>query len=329
MTLNKSTSPITVRSMTEGALMAAIATLLGIIGIYIPVLSFVTGLFWAIPIILLIMRHDIRLGVMGVVVAGGLISILAGPVQAILLVVNLGGMAIAYGYCFKKNLSPMKALLLGTLITAVSTAATIVLSAFVANLPISQWISEIKIAVDEAFKTYENMGIMERMLPEGISPEQYKQQIFQMIDTLLPGAYITASMGVALVNYLIARKILRRLRYEIPDMPPFREWHFPWVIVWGIIGGLGCLLLGNHLGHRLLILIGQNILYIYYPLLLISGISVVVFYWKSYRLTPPMKALIIIGIIMFSHIIFMLLLVVGLFDPLFDYRRFIRTGAEQ
>jgi uncharacterized protein YybS (DUF2232 family) len=325
----KSASPITVGALTEGALMAAIAALLGIIGIYIPILSFVTGLFWTIPIILLIMRHDIRLGVMGLVVTGGLISILAGPVQAILMVVNLGGMALAYGYCFKEKLSPMKALLLGTLITAVSTAATLVLSAFVANLPISQGILEMKMTIDQAFKTYENMGILDQILPQGVSAEQYKEQIFRMIDTLLPRAYITASMGVALVNYLIARKILRRLRYEIPDMPPFREWHLPWVIVWGVIGALGFLLAGNHFEHRLLVLIGQNILYIYYPLLLISGISVAVFYWKSYQPTPPIKALIIIGIIMFNHIIFILLLLIGLFDPLFDYRRFIRAGAEK
>lgn len=315
---------ISVRALTEGALMATLAALLGIIGIYIPVLGVVTNLVWTIPIILLIMRHNMKLGIMGLVVTGLIISILAGPVRSILFLVNMGGMALIYGYCFKKGLSPMKALLFGTIIAAVSSAATLLLSAFVANLPISQWIENIKLAINEGFQVYEKMGMMEKILPEGVTPEQYKDQFFHMIETLLPGVFVAASMGSALINYLVARKFLQRLKYEIPEMPMFRDWHFPWQIVWGVILGLVLLLSGNYFHYGFLTLVGQNILYIYYPVLLVSGISLLVFLWKNNYLTGFMRVIIIMAVFLFGGVFFMMLILVGLFDPLFDYRRFFQ-----
>lgn len=328
MIAEKTGSGVSVRALTEGALMAAMAAVLGIIGIYIPVLAFVTGLFWSIPIILLVMRHSIKVGLMGLVVAGTLISFVAGPVQALLLVVNLGGMAIAYGCCFKKKQPPIKTLLIGTVIAALSTAATVILSSFVANLPITHMISQFKGVVDEAFDMYRQMGVLDKILPEGMTPDQYKEQIYKMIETLLPGAFVAGSMGAALINYLIARKILKRLKYRIPEMPPFSNWHFPWYIVWGVIAALGLLLLGKYLQNQIMVLAGQNILYIYYPLLLISGLSVAVYYWKAYQPSGALKILIIFGVIMFINVVFFMILVVGLFDPLFDYRRFARGNKD-
>ncbi|MEL7567635.1 MAG: YybS family protein [Dehalobacterium sp.] len=327
MSYQEEEAKVSVRALTEGALMAALAALLGIIGIYIPVLGMVTNLVWSIPIILLIMRHSMKLGLMGLAVTGLLISILAGPVQSILFLVNMGGMALIYGYCFKKGLSPMKALLFGTIIAAVSTASTILLSAFVANLPISQWITDLKLAINEGFQVYEKMGMMEKMLPKGVTPEQYKEQFFHMIETLLPGVFVAASMGSALVNYLVARKFLRRLKYEIPEMPMFRDWHFPWQIVWGVILGLGLLLSGNYSQNSILTLVGQNILYIYYPVLLVSGISFVVFLWKNDFLTGFMRAMIIMAAFLFNAFFLMVLVLIGLFDPLFDYRRLFQKRS--
>jgi uncharacterized protein YybS (DUF2232 family) len=269
-----------------------------------------------------------KIGIMGLVVTGLLISILAGPVQSILFLVNMGGMALIYGYCFKKGLSPMKALLFGTIIAAISTASTFLLSAFVANLPVSQWIANIKLAINEGFQVYEKMGMMEKILPEGVTPEQYKDQLILMIETLLPGAFVAASMGMALINYLVARKFLQRMKYEIPEMPMFRDWHFPWQIVWGVILGLVFLLSGNFFNYGILTLVGQNILYIYYPVLLVSGVSLLVYLWKNNFLSSFMRIIIIMSVFLFGSFIFMMLILVGLFDPLFDYRRFFRVKEE-
>jgi len=325
VTLQHENSGITVRALTEGALMAAVAALLGIIGIYLPVLALFTNLFWAIPIILVIMRQNMRLGVMSLVVAGALISLLAGPVQGLLLIVNLGGMALAYGYCFRHRLSPLRALLIGTVTAALSTAATFILSSAVANLPLNQFLVQINQVMDETFKIYREMGVLDKMLPPGMTAQQYQQQMMDMLRLLLPGLFIAAAMAMALINYLIARKILIRLKYEIPPMPAFRDWHFPWYVVWGVILALACWLAGRYLEMPVLTQIGQNILYIYSFLLLISGLSVIVYFWHHHGLAPAMKAVAIIGFLMFFAFSIYFLMMVGLFDPLFDYRRFAKA----
>ena len=324
MTVQQGNSGITVRALTEGALMAALAGLLGVIGIYVPVLSVLTNLVWAIPIILVIMRQSMRLGVMSLAVAGMLISLFAGPIQGVLLLVNLGGMALAYGYCFKYQLSPLRALLIGTVTAAISTVATIILSSAVANLPLNQFMVEITQAMDQVFKMYREMGVLDKILPPGVTAAQYQAQMITMLKILIPGAFVAAAMIMALINYVIARKILIRLKYEIPAMPPFRDWHFPWYVVWGVILALSCWLSGRYLNNSVLTSIGQNILYIYSFLLLISGLSVAVFFWKNHGLAPSMKALAIIGLVMFASFAFYFLMIIGLFDPLFDYRRFAK-----
>lgn len=320
---------ITTRALAEGAIMASIAGLLGIIGIYIPVLSLLTGLVWAIPIILLVMRHNLRLGFMGLLVSGGLISILAGPVQGVLLLVQLGGIGLLYGYCFKHRFHPVKTMLWGTVIAAISTAATIVLSAFIADLPIVQWITDMKMAFDEAINLYEKIGILDRILPPGSTPEQFKQSMHFMIDTFIPGAFVAGSMVAAFINYVIAGKVLRRLKYEIPELPPFREWHFPWYIIWGIILALGFLLAGKKYENQLIINISLNILYIYFPILLVSGLAVAVFYLHKYKLSPVVKGIIIFASLAYLNVVMMILLVIGLFDPLIDYRRLAQAKKDQ
>lgn len=324
MNYPESQGKISVRALTEGALMTALAVLFGIIGIYIPALEAFTRLLWTIPFIMLIMRHNFQIGLMGVVVTGVLITFIAGPVKGILLLVNMGGIALLYGYCFKNHVSPMKTVLIGTVVSALSSVATITLSLYLTNLDIGLLVSAFSNAIDELIKLYRETGVLDKLLVNGMTPEQFKEGIMNLVKAILPGVIIAGSMIITLLNYLLARTILKRLKYEIPDMPMFRDWHFPWYIVWGVIFGLGLLVIGNHFQYPVLRIIGQNILYIYYPILLVSGISFVVFLWKNHYLTGLMRVVVILSIFMFSNVFFMALLCVGLFDPLFDYRRFFR-----
>lgn len=316
-------SNLTVSALTDGAMMAALAALFGIMGIYIPVLGIFTGLVWAIPIMLLVMRHNLKLGIMGLVVAGVLISIFVGPLQGILLIVNLGGMGLVYGYAFKNNISPIKTLFFGTVISALSTVATILLSSLVTNLPVTQWLTDMKLAFDEAINMYEKMGILDKALPPEVTAEEFKNQMFTFMERLLPASLVAASMFSAFINYVIAGKVLKKIGYQISGIPPFREWHFPWYIIWGVIVGLGMLVLGKHYNYEQVVLVGQNILYIYYPILVVSGISVFSYFWKTQKYARIMRFVVFGGLFLVPSAFIILVLLIGLFDPLIDYRRMV------
>ena len=58
-----------VTSMTESGLLAAITVVMALIGVYVPLLGTVAILMWPLPILILIVRHGLRWGVMAVVVS--------------------------------------------------------------------------------------------------------------------------------------------------------------------------------------------------------------------------------------------------------------------
>ena len=74
-----------VTSMTESGLLAAITVVMALIGVYVPLLGTVAVLMWPLPILVLIVRHGLRWGVMAVVVSGVLTAALVEPVVSLRL----------------------------------------------------------------------------------------------------------------------------------------------------------------------------------------------------------------------------------------------------
>lgn len=51
-----------VASLAEGALMAALAAVLVLSGYFIPPLQLLTNIVWTVPIVVLVVRQNLRLG---------------------------------------------------------------------------------------------------------------------------------------------------------------------------------------------------------------------------------------------------------------------------
>ena len=54
--------------LTESGLLSALTVILALAAVYLPVVGVVASLVWAIPIIVLVVRHGLRWGVMAVLV---------------------------------------------------------------------------------------------------------------------------------------------------------------------------------------------------------------------------------------------------------------------
>ncbi|MCL2678172.1 MAG: YybS family protein, partial [Clostridiales bacterium] len=101
---------------------------------------------------------------------------------------------------------------------------------------------------------------------------------------------------------------------------PFRNWRIPWPLVWGVILGLGLYLLGPHLNSEPLEQAGVNLLYIFSPLMFIIGLAVVSWFFKAYRVSPFLILLLIVLFIRYPGFFFIWLILLGLFDPLLNFR---------
>lgn len=311
-------------ALVEGALLAALTAMLALLGILIPPLSMVTSLVWTLPIVVVIVRRDFKTGLMATAVAGFLVFLFTGPVRAFLLFTQFGGLGLVYGYIFKRKISAGWAVFGGGLVSVISAFLTIFFSTLLLGVDYSQWGVEISASIKPTLEMYERLGLLEKMADQGITKEMLRQNLQQMarvLGILLPGIITVAAVFSAFINYLLARILLKKLRISIPPLPPFRQWRLPWYTVWGIIAGLALVLAGDYWKIKVLVIIGQNILYVYVPLLMVTGTAVVVYFYHHWRIAPLFKVLIVFLVFMYLPIAFSMVLMLGLFDPLFNYRR--------
>ncbi|MDN5345293.1 MAG: hypothetical protein PWQ18_1407 [Clostridia bacterium] len=313
-----------VAALAEGALMAALTVVLVLAGYFIPLFQFLTNIIWTVPIVVLIVRQDLRLGVMATFVSGLVIALFTGPVNAALLFSQFAALGLMYGYLFKIKARPGPTLMLGAAVALLSLLFSLFLTAKLTRLPWGGLFQELEATFNYTLEFYRRTGILERMGQQGMTPEQIQAALTSMIDLsklLLPGILISAALMAAFVNYLVAQRILLRLRLLEKGLLPFRLWQLPWYAVWGVIAGLGLWQLGDYyhldLAHR----VGVNILYIYIPLLAGNGLAAVAFIFHKLRLAPILRVGVVVFALFYLPVVLISLITLGLFDPFLSYRR--------
>jgi len=183
---------------------------------------------------------------------------------------------------------------------------------------------------DEMMITYEqvlqNMGFFETLSAQGIDPNLYMQQLTNTMSMLLPGAMIISTMLATCASYWLFGKILVALGYEHKPLPPFTEWRLSWHFVWGIIIGGFLMFLGYTRETQILYNIGTNILYVFAPLLLTTAIAVITAIKRAKGWSGMMTLMIVFFIAAFLPTSLYALILLGVFDPLVDFRaRFARS----
>ncbi len=317
----------TTRGMVEGAIAASLATILALLGYYLPPISIIVSLVWFIPIVVVVVRQSLHWGVMTLVVTTFLLMIFTNPIRGLLLVIQMGFVGLLYGYGFKNKWSPGKIIILGGLVVVMATLAAFGLTMVILGVDAVGWHQELLAQADAAIEMYRNLGLID----SAVSEEEMREvmdSFIQFITLVIPGILVTGSLMTALLNFLVVRVILRRLGEEVEPIPPFRQWQLPWYFIWGIIAGLALLLVGDYYGNQLWKTIGINILYIYFPILLLTGLTVLAHF--NHHLNIPRWIKIVLVIVLLLNFPFAMILIasIGLFDPLLNYRR-LNKGSQE
>ncbi len=316
--------PMDSKALTEGALFAALTAIFALLGLWIPPLKIVTNLIWTVPIVVVIIRHDLKIGVITTVVASALVLMMSDPVRAFFLILQFGGVGIIYGWLFKKQASPGKMIILGSLVAGLSMVLMLIFSSWMMGFDITTIDQQLKETVEPSLEMYRQMGLLERMADQGVTEQQLKQSmenLVAMFITLIPGVLIMSSIFAAVLNFLVARIIIKRLGYSVPYLPPFRKWQLPWYSIWGFIAGLAISLLGDVFSSTAVARIGHNILYIYVPFLLISGISVLVYFFKEKIKASWTRVILVFFVVLYWPVAMLMISLIGLFDPFFNWRK--------
>ena len=316
-------------TLADCGVFAALAVVLVLISTYVPLLGFAASFVWAVPVIIVVLRRGVAAGALTSLVTLVLSLVFTGPIVGVISGLTVGAFGLVYGLCFRRGASPGKTLFIGSVASGLITVIALGLSAVMTNLPISSMIQGMEDTFRAVFDQYEKMGLLAQMLPAGTTAEAYVDSLVALFRRILPGALALAAMAMAALNYIFAARILKKLKFAIKPLPPFRDWHFPWWIMWGMALVLLGYLMGKQLEGEYYLVIAQNILYIYLPLFLISGIAVMSYFFNFWRLTKGTQIVIWVLCALFISFTLPFLVLMGAVDILLDYRKYTQKVKEK
>ena len=315
------------RRIAEGALMVALSTVLGVLAFYAPLFDLFLLILYPIPLAYLIKRHNISTGLIAFVASALLLTLLLGITNAAFVILSMGAVGIWYGVAFRKNIKPIRALCVGVVLAALSTAVTTMLSLWTMGTSAADLTAYLTSYVDSTVKTLQSAGVFE-MMAGGMTATEYTQNMVNILEMLVPGMLIIVSMLEALLCYVISGYILRRLGLAVQTLPKFREWRLSWPALWGLIIALLAYIGYHYLEYQWLKTIALNILYIYYPILMITGISLLVWLRKNTG-SLAIPIMVIIGFFIFPSAAIMAVMMFGLFDTIVDFRGWVKKNAQR
>ena len=309
----------------EGAIMAALAAMIALIGLYIPPLQFIVMFIWLVPIVVVAVRRGFYTGVLALVTAAVLLMILAPPQRAFIYLVQFGALGIVFSYYFSKKAVFSKVMVVGTIVSSISTAVGFALFFLIMGLNLSDIATTFEEIKESTLIMYENLGLLEGLLQRmDMTIEELRATLAGWLSTIVwltPALVVINGMSVAFVTCFVIRKTLQKLNLGTSELPMFRHWQIPWHFAWGVIIALAFMLSNNFAGWELGGIIGMNIMFILSPIFLIQGLAVLVFYYHKWQISFLLKVLLLAIIVLFFPYVIMLLLIIGLLDPLFNYRR--------
>ncbi len=295
-----------------------LTVLIAFIGIMLPLLA---SFFWAVPIAVLVARKGLMPGLLAAVAAFGLLAFLVYPQWALLAALQFGSLGLVLGYFFSKGSSLKTVLIQAIAVSLVVSLVVFVMPYFPAN-PVEAVRAELSGSIDEVISAWESAGFLDN-LPREYSSEELNEMLQEVVGwfaSLLPSLLAVSALGAAFFNFLVSRRVLDRKDYEVAKFPPFREWWVPWQISWVAVIGLGLALLGDYLNAGLIRIFGLNLVVLHFPVALIIGIAVVVFYFSRIKSWLFQAALAFMALF-YLPLTVLLTAILGAFDPLFDFRK--------
>src|SRR5881397_1969228 len=89
--------PISVRGLTEGAILAALVAVLALAANYVPLVGLAANFLCPIPLAVLMIRHGLRVAALATVVAIAIGSAISGPVTGVLILLGFAPVGLAIG----------------------------------------------------------------------------------------------------------------------------------------------------------------------------------------------------------------------------------------
>lgn len=308
-------------ALVESGILAAVAVLFTLVGNYVPVLDLVVSILWPLPLILCGRRNGLKWSILCLVVTGCVVAVLLSPLQALTQCVILGLIGLFMGEGMRRQLSPVKILLLGSLGALISTGLSILAAYYLMDINVVKtFFDSIEESLSMSNDLFKTIGM------NGMSDVQMAQlrRIFELI---LPSGVLLSAPITAFANYWAARKVLARMGDYYPWFPPVSQWVIPkWVLLPYAVG-MVIITVYQKSPDMLLYRAGYTVYMLSSMLLLLQGLCLVRWYVeeKHYpRALMPLALLLTFTMPLASQFV----VVMGAYEMVFDVRKIRRKNGE-
>lgn len=301
----------------------AVAVVLSMLGLYIPLFSTLIFLAIPLPIIYIAITQGSRWAV--IVTVGTLIldSVFFGVFSGAFVCAIFGVLGVILGICFRHHVWPVGTLIAGAAGVLVAFAVQVLFGIYVMGMDTSLLSSEF-------FDTMKQST--EEMLPQFYSGDmltQMQEQVNLMYDALKKSvvfAVVAAALVYAWAAMALAKYIFNRMGIkDIPSLPSIDRWEFPRFFVYFYLVVIAAMYVYKDLGLSEEML-GYIDIAIYNLQLVclfafwLQGLSLIWWMPVRYPSFRSFRWIILVGAF-FLPFIQSGMIVAGLFDLLFYYRK--------
>lgn len=313
-------------AMVEAGILAAIAVVMAIIAVYIPIIGMFVNFVWSLPIIICGVRNGFKWALLTTIVAGIICAMIINPVQALILTAVFGILGLVLGESMHRNTKPFNILLFGSIGAIIAMILNFVIAFFIMNInPISMLFESFDNSLIQMAEFQRASGISEADIAASIVSYT---QLIKMMRVIMPGAFLLTAPTITFINYWIAKKILAKLGTHFEDLPPFRELTIPkWVI---LPYGLSLAAVGyfyHTTPNSWYYQIAVNVQMICSVLFILQGLALG--YWYIYKKNKPHWWTYVLSFLVFIQIFSFILLWIGAFDSIVDFRKIRSKQNEQ
>jgi len=312
------------KATIEAGLLSALLLILMLTTAYIPFLSFLNILL-PIPITLLCLRHNYKVGISAVVVSGILVAMAYDPVSALGTSITYGLTGLTLGYCIKKEMKASKTICFMALASLVATLANILILGLLATpggfaglgRELNSTITLMNNMMAEIKEAYLKLGLSNQQ--KELANQMFPTITMEMVKSLLIASLVFGSFISAVLNYFIARAILKKLRYELVEVKPFSELYMSEKIgfVIAVVAIIAMLLQGAKIDLGKYII--MSVISLINLIFIIEGLAVATFFLKNkFKLSNPVVVLIFFFTITPFQGFYQ---IIGLVDIVMDFRK--------
>lgn len=312
------------RSLTEGAMLAALTVILTLLSQYLGIPSIVVP----VPLMLLVYRQGFRWGIITAMVAAFVTGLASGHVFAGLSIIIWGFVGVAVGMALREKFTFPKLMGVGILSNLVVIGLNIFLYSLVFGVNMFTDLMTMLIqSIEMAMETSQSLGVQPEAL---VIYENLLEFVPFFFRWGLPALLLVYSVVMSYINLAILRFVLRRMGdNSMPWVAPFTTWRLPsYFSILFFFGFIVTTIAQVTTIPSWLQFIGVNLFIVMVQAYVLMGISLAWFYFKK-RNTPMFLRVIFIFLIFVTQIVLMALLIVAVADGIFDFRRLTASKKEE